>query len=722
MTVELDEGLRGTAERVADAELAYREAFPGPAPGNFDPAHGASAYVLIPPIPNITGDLHIGHAVSFVLQDTLARRARGRGRTVLYPVGTDHASLSGQIAAERRLAEQGRSRHDLGREAFLRYMLDWEREHAEAVLAQSARLGIAADWGQVISTLDEPRRRATADAFRALVKEDLIYRARAITSWCVRCESCVSVAEIRRDERHLEVYRITAFTEAGTRLEIAALAPEVLVGAVAVGVPRDHPQAAELIGQRVRLPLVERTVPVIGVGRNEEPFERTARLIVPAYNAADLDRAAADGLPVYEVFDIAGRMMSTALQWHGLPAAVCRERMLNDLTDLGLLAHDEPVLRGLALHSLCGSSVIPRLCPQWYFRASALREETLAALSDPGLRFHVEKWRTRCANWVSAALDAAVDEAPRWWEGACLALVQGHDSNRDWILSRQIWWGQQIPALECADCGGGRLVEETPSQDTGPCPACGSAAVASSTDVFDTWFYGAVFSAGTSPAEGDAFGDLCVIGHDILEFWVPTQAVFCKHLHGRLPVREIVVHGLICDESGRKMSKSLGNTLELTEVLDQYGTEPVRAAVYLMLDGAAEAETLAFGEALLHRAVESAASVLECVRWIAREAERTPDGAAGRALENTARAASAEPVPDWIIRVERELDGDNPGAAYAELRAGLARLSGSGAEAAISGSVGSAVPRLPERWADRALDTVGYFHPLLVGAVRAGLA
>jgi len=459
MTIAADQTIRTVAERVKAAEAAHRLAHPGPEPGNYDPEDGRNAYVLIPPIPNITGGLHIGHAVSFVIQDTLARRARGRGRNVLFPVGTDHAGLTGQVVAERRLAEQGRSRHDLGREGFAQYMNAWAREHTDLVIKQSASLGVAADWDRRVSTLDDVHSRETARAFRTLARTGLVYRARAITSWCVQCESCVSVAEIRRDERHLDVHRFSAYTTTGLRLEIATLSPEVIVGAVAVGVPADHPQAAELCGANVELPLTGRIVPVIDVPKIEEPLERTARLIVPAYNAADLDLAAEEGLAVPEIFDTRGRIISADPRWNGRTGPACREVMLTELAELSLLLTGGTILRGLALHGLCGSSVIPRLCSQWYLRAEALYDETLAGLNDPELRFNLEKWRARCEDWVHATIGEA-SKAPRWWEGACLALVQGHDSNRDWILSRQNWWGQQIPAWECARCGSGGALDE----------------------------------------------------------------------------------------------------------------------------------------------------------------------------------------------------------------------------------------------------------------------
>jgi len=701
MTIVPDAAIQSVAERVKAAESAHRLAHPGPEPGNYDPADGANAYVLIPPIPNITGGLHIGHAVSFVIQDTLARRARGRGRNVLFPVGTDHAGLTGQVVAERRLAERGESRHDLGREGFAAYMAEWAREHTDLVIRQSASLGVAADWDHRVSTLDDAHSRETARAFRKLVETDLVYRARAITSWCVQCESCVSVAEIRRDERHLDVFRFAAYTTSGLRLEIATLSPEVIVGAVAVGVPADHPQAAELSGAKIELPLTGRLVPVIDVARNEEPLERTARLIVPAYNAADLDLAAEEGLAVPEIFDTRGRIISSDPRWNGKSGPACRELMLTELAELSLLLTGGTILRGLALHGLCGSSVIPRLCSQWYLRAEALYGETLAGLADPELRFNLEKWRARCEDWVHATIGEA-SKAPRWWEGACLALVQGHDSNRDWILSRQNWWGQQIPAWECARCGsGGALAEDEPLPAA--CRSCGQADPTRSTDVFDVWFYGAVFSVGTSPTTGTSFGELIVIGHDILEFWVPAQTMLCKHLYGRLPFREVVVHGLICDESGRKMSKSLGNTVDLDDVLARYGVESVRAAVYLMLDDAAESETLAFGEGLLARAVAAADTVLGFVRAAARA-----EVGAGSGPES---GAGDEAAGAWIARVQAALDEDDPGAAYRELRAGLDVW-------ASASSVG--INALSSAWARRALETVAYFHPLLVGSARTG--
>ena len=699
MTIAPHEAIRIAAERVKGAEAAHRLAHPGPEPGNYDPADGANAYVLIPPIPNITGGLHIGHAVSFVIQDTLARRARGRGRTVLFPVGTDHAGLTGQVVAERRLAERGQSRHDLGRDGFARYMTGWAQEHTDLVINQSASLGVAADWDHRVSTLDEPHSRETARAFRKLAQAGLVYRTRAITSWCVQCESCVSVAEIRRDERQLDVFRFSAYTTSGLRLEIATLSPEVIVGAVAVGVPADHPQAAELTGAKIELPLTGRLVPVIDVAENQEPLERTARLIVPAYNAADLDLAREEGLAVPEIFDTRGRIIATDPRWNGKTGPACRELMLTELAELSLLLTGGSILRGLALHGLCGSSVIPRLCSQWYLRAEALYDETLAGLRDPELRFNLEKWRARCEDWVHATIGEA-SKAPRWWEGACLALVQGHDSNRDWILSRQNWWGQQIPAWECARCGSGGALDEDAPLLPAECEACGQPNPARSTDVFDVWFYGAVFSVGTSPAEGSSFGELIVIGHDILEFWVPAQTMLCRHLYGRLPFREVVVHGLICDESGRKMSKSLGNTVDLDDVLARYGVESVRAAVYLMLDDAAESETLAFGEGLLGRAVGAADTVLGFVR-----AAASAEAGAGR----DADAALDEATGAWITRVQAALDQDDPGAAYRELRAGLDVW-------ASATSVGASA--LSAAWARRALETVAYFHPLLVGSAR----
>lgn len=567
--------------------------------------HGAP-YVIAMPVPNITGSLHIGHALNLILQDVAARHIRATGQTVAFAPGVDHAGLTGQLAAERQLIAEGKSRQELGRDRFLEYMLRWHDDHLHRLLDQMRRLGLSADWEDAVSSIDHRRRQLVQDAFVALYDRGLLYRESCLVNWCVGCGTCIPDDEIKRRELTRTAYHIGVTADDGKHHTLATLHLPLLLAAGAVRVPVGHPACG---ASTVRIPVIERELAVHIGERRDRALGMHLSLVAPAYNADDFEEAQRHGLVVENIYSETGNIVAPQTRYHGLSDQQCRERLLHDLEQAGALAGAEPYLHGEALHSLCGSPVLPRATSQWFLDLDDLRDTAADLLTHNVTAFNHPHWEERYRATLEMVLNGDQERAP-WWEGACLAFVRGFSSSRDWMVSRQNWWGIPVPAWLCRGCEAVH-VERT---DTAPrCDACERPMTASQ-DVLDVLFHSALWAYCITSDHSRAYhADLAVIGHDILEFWIPTANLLAGPLCGDSSIRNVVVHGVICDENGKKMSKSLGNTVDLDDLLARYETETVRSLVLSLLDGADGQESIPMREADIDQA---AALVQGLATWI----------------------------------------------------------------------------------------------------------
>lgn len=530
-------------------------------------------------VPNITGSLHVGHALNLVLQDVIARYVRAAGRSVAFAPGVDHAGVSGQLAAERRLASEGHSRRQLGRQGFREHMRRWHDDHLERLVAQMRRLGLSADWDNAVSSIDDQRQQLVQDAFVAMHERQLVYRELCLVNWCCSCETCIPDEEIERRELMRTAYHLAVTSIDGRQHTLMTLHPPLLLGASAVRAPVGH-QAADV--GAVRIPVIDRDLIVHVDQPRDRALGTELSLVVPAYNADDFDTARRNGTAINNSYTENGTINAPGTPYHGFTDTECRDRLIHDLEAADALLMTEPYLHGEARHSLCGGMVLPRATVQWFLSFDALQHVASDLLATDVTRFNHPNWKQRYRA-VLKTVEGSVDDRVPWWEGACLAFVRGFSSNRDWMISRQNWWGVPVPAWMCDRC---ETVHVQRTETSPRCRSCGLEMTAS-TDVLDVLFHSALWAYCVNPVSGASYhADLAVIGHDILEFWIPTANLLALPLFGHPSIKDVVVHGVICDEDGQKMSKSLGNALDLDDLLDQYGTDAVRSLVLGLLEHA----------------------------------------------------------------------------------------------------------------------------------------
>jgi len=565
------------------------------------------SYVIAMPVPNITGELHTGHALNLVWQDAIARHIRGQGHTVSFRPGVDHAGVNGQLAAERALAASGTDRGRLGRSEFGAYMRIWHDEHQQRLLGTMRQLAISADWDEAVSSVDRERIRRVQSAFAALVEDGIVYRDFCLVSWCTRCSTCIPNEEVSRREVTHTAYHLRLGTHGQADHVLITLDPVLMHAATGVRLPPSYDASAA--GAQVRLPGVDR---VVRVERSSVARERALgsglSLVLPSYNSDDFEAARARGEAVRPLFNPDGTLCLPGDASDGLAPEQARARLVAELERRGDIVCTEPYLHGEAYHELCGGPVLPRPTMQWLIRLDSLAQTALQLITRPPTRFNAPMWKER-ADKVMTEVQQGGEPRNPWWEGACLAFVRGFTSSRDWMISRQNWWGIPIPVLECISCGSWRVSLQTEAAE---CHVCGSLMLATQ-DVFDVLFHSALWALCVTPdPDADYHANLAVVGHDILEFWIPVANLLTEALFRKPSIEAVLVHGLICDEDGRKMSKSLGNAVSLGELLETYGTEAVRSLV-LGLRDAATTEMVPLRQA----DIESATAFVEHLQaWI----------------------------------------------------------------------------------------------------------
>ena len=522
-----------------------------------DPKNTAPHFSVVIPPPNVTGQLHMGHALDETLQDILVRYKRMQGYNTLWVPGTDHAGIATQIKVEEQLrVNEGLTRYDLGRDAFLERVWDWKNKYGDRIISQLKKLGASCDWSRERFTMDEGCSKAVREVFVNLYDKGLIYRGHRIINWCPRCLTALSDAEVEYKDQpgffwHIK-YPIKG--EDGY-VEVATTRPETMFGDTAVAVNPDDEKTKHLIGKTLILPIVGREIPVIADDYVEIGFGTGCVKITPAHDPNDFMVGQRHSLEQIKVMNDDATMNSFAGKYEGMDRYTCRKALVADLEAEGYLVKTEPHDHNVGVCYRCGTTVEPLTSDQWFVKMKPLAEPAIKAVEESDINFVPERFSKNYFNWMNNILD--------------------------WCISRQLWWGHRIPAFYCDECGEMTVSKE----DITTCPKCG-AAVHQDNDVLDTWFSSALWPFSTLgwPDETEDLKkyyptSVLVTGYDIITFWV-SRMIFSGLEHmGQKPFSTVFIHGLVRDAQGRKMSKSLGNGIDPLEIIDKYGADALRYAL-----------------------------------------------------------------------------------------------------------------------------------------------
>ena len=514
-------------------------------------------YVIAMPPPNVTGSLHVGHALVTCVQDAIIRRARMTGHNAVWIPGQDHAGIATQIVVEKQLATEGLTRHDLGRDAFLARVWQWREEYGGVILRQLRRLGASADWEREAFTFDEPRSRAVREVFVALYEQGLIYRGTRLISWCPRCRTALSDIEVEHTEVTGELaYLRYPTVDGGDGVVVATTRVETMLGDTAVAVHPADERYRELIGATLLLPLMDREIPVVADDSVDPEFGTGAVKVTPAHDPNDYAIAERHGLPMIDVMTDDATMNDAAGRFAGLDRLAARDQVKAALDELGLLVKTEPHTYSVGVCSRCETVVEPRLSEQWFVAVRTLSEEAAAVVESGATRFVPARFTGPFLRWLREL--------------------------HDWCISRQLWWGHRIPVWYCPD-GHMTAAREDPTV----CSTCGSGELRQDEDVLDTWFSSQLwpFTILGWPEQTPELAawyptSVLVTGYDINTFWVSRMLMMGVHILGDVPFRVVHNHGLVRDQYGKKMSKSFGNVIDPLDFIEAYGADALRFALF----------------------------------------------------------------------------------------------------------------------------------------------
>ncbi len=527
-------------------------------------------FSIVMPPPNITGQLHMGHALDLTLQDLIVRFKRMSGYETLWVPGVDHASIATEVKIVEKMKKEGLTKEDVGRDGFLQRAWEWKNQYGNRIKDQMKGMGISCDWSREAFTMDENCSNAVKEAFLRYYKKGLIYRGNRIINWCPKCRTALSDAEVEYEEQksNLWYYKYPVVGE-DDAIVIATTRPETMLGDTAVAVNPKDEKMSKYIGKQVRLPLTDRIIPVVGDNYCEIGFGTGAVKITPAHDPNDFELGLRHNLPIIQCIGEDGLMNENAGKYQGLDRLTARKAIVEDLKELGLLVKIEPYAHNVGTCYRCGETVESLVSKQWFVKMKPLAEPAIKAVKAKKTVFIPKRFEKTYFNWM--------------------------ENIKDWCISRQLWWGHRIPAYYCDDCG--EMVVSKTDVDT--CPKCGGH-MRQDEDVLDTWFSSALwpFSTLGYPKKNKDLQyfyptSLLITGYDIIFFWVARMIFSGIEFMEDVPFNEVLIHGIVRDSQGRKMSKSLGNGIDPLEIIEKYGTDALR---FSLASGVAPGNDMRFTE------------------------------------------------------------------------------------------------------------------------------
>ena len=573
----------------ADAERGRRE--------------GKKPFTIVMPPPNITGQLHMGHALDNTMQDILIRYKRMQGYEALWQPGTDHAAIATEVKVIDKLKKEGINKNDLGREGFLKEAWKWKEEYGTRIIKQLHKLGSSADWDRERFTMDAGCSEAVLEVFTRLYEKGYIYKGSRIINWCPVCKTSISDAEVEHKEQDGFFWHINypIVGEEGRFVEIATTRPETLLGDTAVAVNPEDERYKDIIGKMLKLPLTDREIPVIADEYVDKEFGTGCVKITPAHDPNDFEVGKRHNLEEICIMND-DATINVPGKYFGMDRYEARKAMVEDLKEMGLLVKIVPHSHNVGTHDRCGTTVEPMVKPQWFVKMDEMAKPAIEALKSGKLRFVPESFGKTYLHWL---------------EGI-----------RDWCISRQLWWGHRIPAYYCEECGEMTVAKMMPEK----CPKCGCTHLKQDEDTLDTWFSSALWPFSTLgwPKDTDEMKyfyptDVLVTGYDIIFFWVIRMVFSGLEQTGECPFNTVLIHGLVRDSQGRKMSKSLGNGIDPLEVIDKYGADALRMT---LMTGNAPGNDMRFYWERVEASRNFANKVWNASRFIMMNIEKAPAGEA----------------------------------------------------------------------------------------------
>ena len=584
--------------------------------------HSKTPFTIVIPPPNITGQLHMGHALDNTMQDILIRFKRMQGYNALWQPGTDHASIATEVKIIEKLKEQGIDKHDLGREKFLERAWDWKKEYGGRIISQLKKLGSSCDWDRERFTMDEGCNKAVTEVFCKMHEKGWIYKGSRIINWCPVCNTSISDAEVEYEEQaghfwHIKYPLIEEDGSVSTKefLEFATTRPETMLGDTAVAVNPDDDRYKSIIGRKVLLPIVNREIPIVADSYVDMEFGTGVVKITPAHDPNDFEVGKRHNLPVINIMNDDATINKNGGKFEGMDRYEARKAIVEELDKMGLLVRIEDYSHNVGTHDRCKTTIEPLVKEQWFVKMDELIKPAVEAVKNGDIKLIPKRMEKTYFNWT--------------------------DNIRDWCISRQLWWGHRIPAYYCDECGEVVVAKKMPEV----CPKCGCTHFTQDPDTLDTWFSSALWPFSTLgwPEQTEDLKyfyptDVLVTGYDIIFFWVIRMIFSGYEQIGERPFKTVLFHGLVRDSQGRKMSKSLGNGIDPLEIIDQYGADALRLT---LITGNAPGNDMRFYYEKVEANRNFANKVWNASRFIMMNME---------GKEITVPAASElEPVDKWIL-------------------------------------------------------------------------
>ena len=549
------------------------------------------SYCIMMPPPNVTGKLHMGHALDGTLQDILIRYKRMQGFNTLWHPGTDHSAISTEVKIIEKLKEEGIDKHDLGREKFLERAWDWTKEYGGTIVKQQKKLGCSADWSRARFTMDEGLSKAVLVVFKKLYDKGYIYKGKRMINWCPCCNTSISDAEVEYEEEPTHLWHIKYKVVGEDRyLTVATTRPETMLGDTAVAVHPDDERYKDLIGKKCILPIMNKKIPIIADEFVEMDFGTGCVKITPAHDPNDYQAALSHNLEIIQVFDENFKMGDLCEEYKGMDLLEAREAIVNKLKELGNLVKIEDYVHNVGKHDRCKSTIEPKISDQWFVSMKEMAKPAIEAVKNGDTRFIPQKFEKTYFNWLN--------------------------NIQDWCISRQIWWGHQIPAYYCDECGHINVDITKPEK----CEKCGSTKLTQDPDTLDTWFSSALWPFSTLgwPEETEDFKtffptNTLVTGYDIIFFWVVRMMFSSLEQTGKVPFKDVLMHGIVRDSQGRKMSKSLGNGIDPLEIIDKYSADALR---FSLISGTTAGNDMRFMPEKLEAASNFANKVWNAAKFV----------------------------------------------------------------------------------------------------------